>query len=197
MRGEMNARRSGLWLLLGGFLLALGWRGCVVFTKWLKEPQLLREFDSIRQFEQDVVPNSANTRLVFCQDTADGIGIYYSDTVGGKPRLLCEQKEKGHSWKRFTMLGWARLAANLDAKAANSVRQIPLFRSERDSSADAEPVPEEIKVNVRGIEVSPVTSEPAERPFRLGDDAAIRRLAIDARSAGMNQDRHSRSISLR
>ena len=107
MRGEMNARRSGLWLLLGGFLLALGWRGCVVFTKWLKEPQLLREFDSIRQFEQDVVPNSANTRLVFCQDTADGIGIYYSDTVGGKPRLLCEQKEKGHSWKRFTMLGWA------------------------------------------------------------------------------------------
>lgn len=103
----IDARRSGLWLLMGGFLLALGWRGCVVFTQWLKEPQLLREFGSVRQFEQDVIPNSANTRLVFCQDTEDGVGIYYCDTTGGKPRLLCEQKEKGHSWKRFTMLGWA------------------------------------------------------------------------------------------
>ena len=52
--------------------------------------------------------------------------------------------------------GWARLAANLDAKAAESVRQLPLFRSEHDSDAEAEPVPEQIKVNVRGVEVSGV-----------------------------------------
>jgi hypothetical protein len=100
-------RRSGLWLFFTGFLLVLGWRECVVFTQWLKEPQLLSEFGAIRQFEQDVIPNSANTRLVFCQDSKEGIGIYYSDMAGGKPRLLCEQKERGHSWKRFTMLGWA------------------------------------------------------------------------------------------
>jgi len=79
----------------------------VVFAEWLKEPQLLRGLDSIRQFEQDVIPNSDNTRLVYCQDTREGIGIYFCDAAGGKPRLLCEQKEKGHSWKRFTMLGWA------------------------------------------------------------------------------------------
>jgi hypothetical protein len=101
------ARRSGLGLVVGAFVLVLGWRGCVVCTQWWNEPQLLREFDSIRQFEQDVIPNSANTRLVFCQDTREGIGIYFCDAAGGKPRLLCEQKEKGHSWKRFTMLGWA------------------------------------------------------------------------------------------
>ena len=93
--------------MVGAFALVLGWRGCVVFAEWWKEPQLLRGFDSIRQFEQDVIPNSDNTRLVYCQDTREGIGIYFCDAAGGKPRLLCEQKEKGHSWKRFTMLGWA------------------------------------------------------------------------------------------
>ena len=48
--------------------------------------------------------------------------------------------------------GWARLASNLDGKAADSVRQLPLFGSEGDS--EAEPVPEEVAVNVRGVEVS-------------------------------------------
>jgi transposase len=66
--------------------------------------------------------------------------------------------------------GWARLAANLDAKAAESVRQLALFRSECDSDAafdrltppracrgaEAEPIPEQIKVDVRGVEVSRV-----------------------------------------
>ena len=100
-------KQVGLGILLGGVLLVLGWRGVVVGTRWFKEPELLREFGSVRQFVQDVIPNSANTRLVFCQDTPDGIGIYFCDAAGGKPRLLCEQKELGHSWKRFTMLGWA------------------------------------------------------------------------------------------
>ena len=76
-------------------------------TQYFSEPAKVRELGSIYQFEQDVIPNSANTRVIFCQDTSEGIGIYFCDTAGGKPRLLCEQKEKGHSWKRFTMLGWA------------------------------------------------------------------------------------------
>jgi hypothetical protein len=104
---EFAASRSTVWFVIGGFLFVLGWRIFVVATQYFNEPAIVRELGSILQYEQDVIPNSANTRLVFCQDTKEGIGIYFCDTAGGKPRLLCEQKEKGHSWKRFTMLGWA------------------------------------------------------------------------------------------
>ena len=75
-------------------------------TQYLHEPRSVQELCSVLQFEQDLVPNHANTRLVFCQDTEEGVGIYFCDTDGGKPRLLCEQKERGRSWRRFTMLGW-------------------------------------------------------------------------------------------
>lgn len=100
-------RRWGIGMLAVGVLVVLGWRGVVLTAQRFKEPTLAREFASIRQFEQDLNPNGANTRLVFCQDTKDGVGIYYCDMAGGKPRLLCEQAEKGRSWKRFTLLGWA------------------------------------------------------------------------------------------
>ena len=76
-------------------------------AQYFNEPNVVRELCSIPQFEQDLIPNSANTRLIFCQNTKAGVGIYFCDTAGGKPRLLCEQKEKGRSWRRFTMLGWA------------------------------------------------------------------------------------------
>jgi hypothetical protein len=104
---ESTGKRSAIGLVLGGVLFVLGWRGLVMSTQYFNEPRIVRELGSILQFEQDLIPNSANTRLVFCQDTKDGVGIYYCDTAGGKPRLLCEQKAEGHSWKRFTMLGWA------------------------------------------------------------------------------------------
>lgn len=75
-------------------------------AQFFDEPDIVRELCSVPQFEQDLTPNHANTRLVFCQDTEEGIGIYYCDTAGGKPQLLCVQKEKGNRGRRFTMLGW-------------------------------------------------------------------------------------------
>jgi hypothetical protein len=103
---EAASKRWAIGMLAGGIVFLSGWRGVVAVARHFNEPRLVREFDSIRQFEQDLNPNGANTRLVFCQDTKDGVGIYYCDTAGGKPRLLCEQAEKGRGWKRFTLLGW-------------------------------------------------------------------------------------------
>lgn len=96
-----------IWIVIVGVLFVLGWRALVMATQYFREPMIVRELCSIPQFEQDLIPNSANTRLVFCQDTKEGVGIFFCDTAGGKPRLLCEQKEKGLRGRRFTMLGWA------------------------------------------------------------------------------------------
>ncbi|HKI68362.1 MAG TPA: hypothetical protein VKA67_02150, partial [Verrucomicrobiae bacterium] len=95
------------WMVFGAVLFVLGWRGLVVVARHLKEPPVVRELCGVRQFAQDLTPNHANTRLVFCEDTQEGVGIYFCDTDGGKPRLLCEQKEKGIRGRRFSMLGWA------------------------------------------------------------------------------------------
>jgi hypothetical protein len=104
----MNSQsiRPSIWIVLGGVLFALGWRTLVMAVQYLNEPVIVRELAAIPQFAQDLIPNHANTRLIFCQDTKKGVGIYFCDTAVGKPRLLCEQIEKGDSWMRFTMLGW-------------------------------------------------------------------------------------------
>ena len=99
-------RRTAVWIATGVFVFVVGWHLCLVAAQYFGQ-QKTRQLASILQFEQDLSPNSANTRLVYCQDTEQGVGIYFCDTAGGKPNLLCEQKEKGHSWKRFTMLGWS------------------------------------------------------------------------------------------
>lgn len=104
---KITANRATARMVIGGVLFVLGWWLLVSATQYLTTPPLVRELGNLLEFKQDVIPNRANTRLVFCQDTAAGVGIYYCDTAGGKPRLLCEQKETGHSWKRFTMLGWS------------------------------------------------------------------------------------------
>src|SRR5437899_4551579 len=101
------ARRSANWIAVGVSLLIPGWRLGIIAVRYFHGGSVAREVASIRQFKQDLSPNSVNSRLVFCQDTAEGVGIYFCNTAGGKPKLLCEQKEKRHSWKRFTMLGWS------------------------------------------------------------------------------------------
>jgi hypothetical protein len=100
-------RRSAVWTVTGVCVFVLGWRLCLLAAQYLGGHTVTRELEGVLQFEQDLSPNGANTRLVFCQDTENGVGVYFCNTAGGKPKLLCEQKEKGHSWKRFTMLGWS------------------------------------------------------------------------------------------
>jgi hypothetical protein len=100
-------RRSAIWLATCVCVFVFGWRLSLMASRYFGGPTIAGDLASILQFDQDLIPNSANTRLVFCQATKEGVGIYFCDTTGGKARLLCEQKEKGHSWKRFTMLGWS------------------------------------------------------------------------------------------
>ena len=104
---ESFGKQSAIGFGLSGVMFVLGWRAMVVTVEYFHEPDVVRELCAVRPFEQDLIPNHDNTRLVFCQDTDDGIGIYYCDIAGGKPRFLCDQKEKGIRGRRFTMLGWS------------------------------------------------------------------------------------------
>jgi hypothetical protein len=101
-----TSRRTARWAALGA-LCVLAWRAGVVVWDCLHEPRKVRELAAVLEFKQDVIPNQANNRFVFCRDTPAGVGIYFGDTAGGPPRLLCEQAEKGRLGRRFTMLGWS------------------------------------------------------------------------------------------
>ena len=89
-----------------GMGVVLAWRAGVVAWDFLHEPRKVRELAALEQLKQDVIPNRANSRFVFCRDTPTGVGIFFGDPAGGPPRLLCEQPEKGRIGRRFTMLGW-------------------------------------------------------------------------------------------
>jgi hypothetical protein len=99
----------GLWLTVAVFAFVIGWRLLVIVCG--NEPPhwrvIANELGSVPQFKQDLSPNSTGTRLVFCQDTEKGVGIFFCDTDSGKIKQLCEQKEKGRSWQRFSMLSWS------------------------------------------------------------------------------------------
>jgi len=64
--------------------------------------------------------------------------------------------------------GWARLAANLDAKAADSVRQLPLFRSEHDSDPAVA-----VARGTRTVGVPTPSLASRKRPRRSQDAARI------------------------
>jgi hypothetical protein len=67
-----------------------------------------REIGSIPLFREDLAPGNDGLKVVFSRDTEEGVGVFFLDTeAGNKPRLLCEQREKGYSWQRFGMLGWS------------------------------------------------------------------------------------------
>lgn len=92
---------------MGVTLLMFGWRFGVVALQHFGAETIADQFTAIRQFRQDVIPNHANTRLTFCEDTETGVGIYFCATDGGSPRLLCEKKENPLQWRRFSVLGWS------------------------------------------------------------------------------------------
>jgi hypothetical protein len=67
-----------------------------------------REIGSVAAVREDLCPSGDGRKVVFSMDTETGVGIFYLDTIRDeKPRLLCEQPEKGYSWQRFGMLGWS------------------------------------------------------------------------------------------
>ena len=101
------ARTSGVITFVGLFLLVMGWRLCIVAMDRLGQCKIADRFTAIRQFKQDLVPNHANTRLTFCQDTAEGVGMYYCNVSDGRTRLLCEKKENPLQWRFFSALGWS------------------------------------------------------------------------------------------
>jgi len=101
-------RSRGAWFLaIAGALLVLGWKLGVMVPMYFAGGRQAVQLASILEFKQDLVLNRSNTSLVFCQDTAEGVGIYFYKVADGKSQLLCEQKEKGRRGRWFTMLGWS------------------------------------------------------------------------------------------
>lgn len=102
------ARRNWDWTWAGGgVLLVLAWKLILVAVVALREPAELAALAELREFKQEPAPNRANNRLVFAQDTAEGIGVYYCDLASPQPQLLGEQEERGSRGRRFGMLGWS------------------------------------------------------------------------------------------
>jgi len=104
---HFTVRPSAVWIMTGVSFFVISWRLCVFATGYFGAQKVADTLTAITRFKQDLIPNHANTRLVFCQDTERGVGIYFCNTDGGKPRLLCEKIENRLRWQRFTMLGWS------------------------------------------------------------------------------------------
>lgn len=128
--GKRSGNRAGVWLAVSGVLVVLVWRLAVLAFEYFTEPRVVRELCAVREFKQEPHPNRANTRFVFCQDTEAGMGLFFCDTAGGKPRLLCEQPEKGRRGRRFAMLGWSpddRLFACAQPRDAKDEEWVLIF----------------------------------------------------------------------
>ena len=104
---HFTARPSAVWIMTSVSVFVISWRLCVFAAGYFGAQKVADTLIAVKQFKQDLIPNHANTRLVFCQDTERGVGIYFCTTDGGKPRLLCEKIENAFRWQRFTMLGWS------------------------------------------------------------------------------------------
>lgn len=98
---------SAVLIVLCVSLFVAGWWLLRVAVEHFGAQKIADKYTAIRQFKQDLNPNHANTRIVFCQDTEHGVGIFFCNTDNGQPCLLCEKKENGLQWRRFTMLGWS------------------------------------------------------------------------------------------
>lgn len=103
-----TAHRNWNWAFaLGGVLVVVGWKLILFAVVALREPADLEALAELREFKQEPSPNQANNRLVFAQDTAEGIGVYYCEMASPQPQLLGEQKEQGSRGRRLGMLGWS------------------------------------------------------------------------------------------
>lgn len=103
-----TAHRNWNWAWAGGgVLVVVFWKLFLFAVTSLREPADLAVLAELREFKQEPAPNQANSRLVFAQDTAEGIGVYYCDLASPQPQLLGEQKERGSRGLRFGMLGWS------------------------------------------------------------------------------------------
>lgn len=99
---------TGLWLSVIMVVFVVGWRLLVVARDYTSHwREIAAELGSLPQFVQDLSPNSAGTRLIYCRTAEKGVGIYFCDTGSNQSKLLCEQDEKGYSWQRYCVLGWS------------------------------------------------------------------------------------------
>jgi len=71
--------------------------------------QVVAELGSIGRFENEPVPNHADTRLLFIETTEHGYGFFLSEIASNKRTLLFEQIEKGPTFESVHghFLGWA------------------------------------------------------------------------------------------
>ena len=107
-RASPTGSRTRKWVLAaGGVLSVVAIKLILVIIAAIREPGLVSALGSLREFKQEPASNQANNRLVYAQDTADGMGVYYWESTNQPARLLGEQKERGSRGRRFGMLGWS------------------------------------------------------------------------------------------
>ncbi len=119
----------GIWLALASVLFILAWRFTVATFRSPHSVEIANEIGSIAQSKEgvgtkEIVPSNNGERLVYFQETDTGIGTYFIDTKGGKPKLLFEQNEAGYT-PVFGMLAWSpndRLFACCVQSSANPKR---------------------------------------------------------------------------
>jgi hypothetical protein len=107
-RASPAGSRTRHWVLAaGGALSVVVIKLIFVAIAAIREPRQVAILCSLREFKQEPAPNQANNRLIYAQDTADGMGVYYWEASTHQARLLGEQKERGSHWMRLGMLGWS------------------------------------------------------------------------------------------
>jgi len=90
-------------------LFMMAWHCLILLNRPSHLNQVVAELGSIGRFENDPVPNHADTRLLFIETTERGYGFFLSETSSGKRTLLFEQIEKGPTFESVHghFLGWA------------------------------------------------------------------------------------------
>jgi hypothetical protein len=52
------------------------------------------------------MPNKACDKLLFCQSTEQGVGVFLLNIASGQKRLIYEQPRKFYDPVKFKILGW-------------------------------------------------------------------------------------------
>jgi hypothetical protein len=89
--------------------LMIGWRVCVKLSGPAHMQAIAAEFASVGKFfsATPIMPNKACNKLLFCQGTEQGVGIFFLDIASGQKRLIYEQPRKFYDAGKFKILGWA------------------------------------------------------------------------------------------
>ncbi len=87
-------------------LLVVGWH-LVFGGETLQQRRILSEFGTVKKVIDVPRPNHAGTKLVYGQDSPEGLQVCLYDLATGGSKILFEQSEKEFKSWNFRVLGWS------------------------------------------------------------------------------------------